>query len=65
MEEKVQKFIDYFKNQDVKKRILIRDSFLEKTGLRYPAWYAKIRRKAFSPLELAALSEMTGEDFMN
>ncbi|MBO5632547.1 MAG: hypothetical protein J5965_26130 [Aeriscardovia sp.] len=65
MNEKVQKFIDYFKNQDVERRVLIRDSFLEKTGLRYPAWYAKIRRKAFSPLELAALSEITGEEFTN
>ena len=65
MNEKVQKFIDYFKNQDVERRVLIRDSFLEKTGLRYPAWYAKIRRKVFSPLELAALSEITGEEFTN
>lgn len=63
MEEKVLKFIKYYRGLGVEKRTSIRDSFLEKTGLRYPAWYAKLRRKAFSPLELTALSEISGVDF--
>ena len=63
MEEKVLKFIEYYRNQDVERRTFIRDSFLEKTSLRYPAWYAKLRRKVFGPLELAALSEICGVDF--
>lgn len=61
--EITEKFIAYYKNQDVEKRREIRESFLERTMLSYPAWFSKISRKCFSPLEMKLLCSLCGLDF--
>lgn len=63
MEEKVENFILFYKEQDEESRVRIRECFLEKTGLSYPSWYSKISRKAFSRLEMEALSNICQKDF--
>lgn len=63
MEEKAKKTIkDYYANLDEKKKIEVRNRFLEMTGLSYPSWYGKIRNMNFSKLEMKALSEICGLD---
>ncbi len=53
-------FGDFYKGLDEKKKIEVRDKFLEMTGLSYPSWYGKIRNMNFSKLEIKALSEICG-----
>ena len=64
MEEMTKKtFKDYYATLEEKKKIDIRDRFLEMTGLSYPSWYGKIRNMSFSKLEVRALSEICGCEF--
>jgi hypothetical protein len=63
IQEKVDLFIDFYKNQDIEERRRIREAFLEKSRLSYPSWYAKMKRKVFNSLELSALSEICGHEF--
>ena len=48
IQEKVDLFIDFYKNQDIEERRRIREAFLEKSRLSYPAWYSKMTRKLLS-----------------
>ena len=63
MDEKVKKFVEYYRIQEIGERQRIRDEFLERSGLRYSSWYARLRKKNFSALEMAALSDICGRDF--
>lgn len=65
MKEKVEKFIAFYRGQKIEEKRRIREEFLQKSKMSYPAWYSKMSRKVFSQLEIEALSEITGEDFAN
>jgi hypothetical protein len=65
MKKNVENFIDFYKQQDVGRRRIIRDEFLEKSGMTYPAWYSKLRRNVFSKLELITLGDICGERFVD
>lgn len=62
--EKVNDFLSLFRTREVEERKRIRDEFLRKSGLSYPAWYSKMTRKSFSPLELDVLGKICGKDFL-
>lgn len=64
MDKKVEKFIVFFKKQDIEERRRIRDEFLKKSCLTYPGWYNKLHRKTFSVLELAALGSICKQKFV-
>jgi len=57
------KFSEFYKELTVQERVNVRDAFLDKSGLRYPSWYSKIKEGQFSKLELDALSEICGVEF--
>nr|DAW73145.1 MAG TPA: hypothetical protein [Caudoviricetes sp.] len=63
MGEKSNNFVTYYKNQDMMKKKAIREAFLEKTSLSYPAWYSKIARRKFSVLEIDVLVKICGTVF--
>lgn len=58
-------FRDYYMTLCRQERAKLRDKFLEVSGISYPAWYGKLNGNPFTKLELAALSEITGEEFTN
>jgi len=57
MGEKSNNFVTYYKKK------AIREAFLEKTSLSYPAWYSKIARRKFSVLEIDVLVKICGTVF--
>lgn len=61
MTEKVKKFMDFYRIQEVARRREIRDRFLDRSGRRYPAFYGKLKRASFSRLELESLHEICTE----
>lgn len=69
MNKKVKKqkmgFISYYTSLDLIEKKRIRDEFLKETELSYPAWFTKIRRNSFSPLEKKALQEICNLKFEN
>ena len=63
MGEKSNNFVMYYKSQDMKKKKEIREAFLEKSRLSYPAWYSKLARRKFSILEIDVLVKICGTVF--
>lgn len=63
MKEKVENFIVFYQHQEIAERRRIREEFLRESRMSYPAWYAKLHRKVFSALELAALGKICGKYF--
>ena len=51
-------FITYYLTLSPMEKKRVRDEFLKETELSYPAWFSKIRRNNFSPLERKALSQI-------
>jgi len=58
-------FISYYHALDLIEKKRIRDEFLKETELSYPAWFTKIRRNNFSPLERKALQNICNTKFEN
>lgn len=56
-------FCTWYDRQDPKKRLEIRDRFIEESGMSYASWYPKIRSQHFSPLQMRLLEDITGKTF--
>lgn len=61
--EKSQIFVNYFRIQELPERKRIKDTFMQRAGVGYPAFYSKIRRRSFTLLELEELEKITGQSF--
>lgn len=61
--EKSQIFVNYFRIQELPERKRIKDTFMERAGVGYPAFYSKIRRRSFTPLEVEELERICGTTF--
>lgn len=62
--ENVEKFVRFYRTKEQDERREIRDKFLAASGLVYTSFYHKLSIKKFSLLELRALCEICGEDFL-
>ena len=58
-------FISYYDALDPTEKKRVREEFLKKSELSYPAWFTKIRRKSFTALERKALQEICNTKFEN
>lgn len=57
-------FMVYYSGLDDRERMRVRDEFLERAGLSYPSWYAKMSSGSWKRLELLALGDICGERFV-
>lgn len=64
MKQKVENFIVFYDKQTIEERRRIREEFLERSGITYPGWYAKLSRKTFTRLELSALGNICKRKFV-
>lgn len=60
MKERIKRFIDFYRSQEIGRRKEIRDEFLRRSGLSYPSWGSKLNRENYTLLEIAALEDICG-----
>ena len=63
-QEKAQKFVEFFRIQELPERKRIKDTFIERSGVGYPAFYSKLRRRNFTPLEIEELERICEQSFI-
>lgn len=60
MKERIKRFIDFYRSQEIGRRREIRDEFLRRSGLSYPSWGSKLTRENYTLLEIGALEDICG-----
>lgn len=56
-------FRDYYMEQPLERKKMIRDKFLQFSGLSFPAWYTKLNRRNYSKLEQGTLESICETEF--
>lgn len=64
--EKTEKmtFKDYYQSLDEELKKLVRNQFLEESGISYPTFYSKLTRENYTPLERRALEAICQTNFI-
>jgi len=65
MAKKEKNFFEYFQGLPETERVKVRDEFLEKTGVKYPSWYAKMSRRTFLRRDLVVLEMICKQKFVS
>lgn len=56
-------FRDYYMAQSLERKKMIREKFLQISGLSFPAWYTKLNRRNYSKLEQGTLEGICETEF--
>lgn len=64
MNEKINNFVKWYDSLEPDKKRDVREEFLRRSGLRYPSWFYKIKKKSFQPLEMQLLEDITGQTYL-
>ena len=63
MDEKINNFVKWYESLEPGKKRDVREKFLRHSGLRYPTWFYKIKKRSFQPLEMQLLEDITGQTY--